>query len=123
MTSAEAKQLIGAVESSNLKLSDKRCLLVENLTLSAIAQSLAFTGISSSDVKGVAIKVKKAGAPADATHLVRYSQVSTVTPTTSVGMWMGDGDYFEITNKTNVSELKVISADGLFHILTIEYYG
>ncbi len=116
--------IIRAIKESNLKLSDKPCLLTENLTISASAQSLPFTGINSSDVGGVIIKVKKAaGTPTDSTYLLRYTQTSGLTPTVSVGMWMGDGDLFEINNNANVISFKVISTDATFATLTIEYYG
>lgn len=116
-----------AIGVTNSRLSDRICLGTKELTLSASAQSLVFTGLVSgsgmADVGAVAIKVKKTGSPADTTHLVRYTQAVGDTPTTTHGMFMGDAAYFEITNKTNVENLKVISADGGFHILTVEYYG
>jgi hypothetical protein len=112
-----------ALARTNSILADKVCLKTEEYTLTGTAANLPFTGISSDDVYSVIIKVKKAGSPADESHLVRYTQVSTDTPTTSHGMWMGNGDLFEITNKANIQGMKVISADGGAHILTIEYYG
>lgn len=115
--------LIRATRELSLLLSDKICLATKELTLSAAAQSLNFSGINALDVYSVTIKVKKAGTPTDSTHLVRVTQTAGDTPTTSHGMFFGDADYFEISNSTNVTNLKLISADGLFHILTIEYYG
>jgi len=112
-----------AIGVTNAKLSDKVCLGTENLTLTAAAQSLPFTGISSADVGGVIIKVKKTSTPTDATYLLRYTQTAGVTPTTSVGMWMGDGDLFEINNNANVIAFKAIATDATFGTLTIEYYG
>jgi len=113
---------------TNAALADRICLGTKELTLSDTAQSLSFTGLLNgslaADVKSVCIKVKKAGSPTDTSHLLRYTLVSTDTPTTSHGMWMGDGDFFEITNNTNIQNLKVISAEaGIASILTIEYYG
>lgn len=119
----DAVAIIRAIKETNRKLSDRVCLATKELTLSAAAQSLDFTSISASDIGSVAIKVRKTGAPADTTHLVRYTQALGDTPTTSHGMYMGDASYFEITNSTNVGNLKLISADGLFHILSIEYYN
>ena len=116
--------VIRKIGVTNQKLSDRVCLGTKELTLSNTAQSLSFTSITTADVKSVCIKVKKAGSPTDTTHLLRYTLESTDTPTTSHGMWMGDGDYFEITNNKNVQGLKVIAAEaGVFSILTIEYYG
>lgn len=123
MNASEAKQMIGAMQSANSKLADKICLKTEDLTLTGSALALPFTGINSLDVGGVIIKVRKIGAPTDATYLLRYTQESGAVPTTSVGMWMGDGDLFEINNNTNVVALKLISTDALFCTITIEYYG
>lgn len=119
----ETTAIIRAIKETNSKLSDRVCLATKELTLSAAAQSLSFASLSQDDVGAVAIKVKKTGSPTDTTHLVRYTQAAGDTPTTSHGMFMGDSAYFEVTNKTNVANLKVISADGLFHILSIEYYS
>lgn len=121
----ETLAIIHAIKETNSKLSDRPCLLTENLTVSASAQALPFTGINSADVGGVIIKVKKAaaGTPTDSTYLIRYTQATGATPTTSVGMWMGDGDLFEINNNVNVVNFKVISTDATFAVLTIEYYG
>lgn len=120
----ETVAIIRAIKETNLKLSDKPCLLTENLTVSASAQALPFTGINSGDVGGVIIKVRKgAGTPTDSTYLIRYTQNTLLTPTASVGMWMGDGDLFEINNNANVLAFKVISTDATFAQLTIEYYG
>lgn len=108
---------------TNSKLSDKPCLHTEDLMLSATAQSLPFTGISSGDVGGVLIKCRKIGSPTDSAYLLRYTQTSGLTPTSSIGMWMGDGDVFEINNNANVIALKLIATDALFCKITIEYYG
>jgi len=112
-----------ALGVTNSKLSDKPCLHTEDLTLSAVAQSLPFTGINSQDVGGVLIKCRKIGSPTDSTYLLRYTQTSGLTATTTVGMWMGDGDVFEINNNSNVIALKLIALDALFCKITIEYYG
>ena len=119
----ETTAIIHAIKETNGKLSDRICLATKELTLSATAQSLDFSFLNKLDVGAVAIKVKKVGVPADTTNLVRYTQALGDTPTTTHGMFMGDAAYFEITNKDNVGNLKVISADGGFHILSIEYYG
>lgn len=124
MTPSEAQQIIGALQASVSKLSDKVCLGTEDLVLSATAQVLPFTGITATtDVGGVLIKCKKIGTPTDATYLLRYTQKSGDTPTTSKGMWMGDGDLFEINNNANVLNLKLIATDVTFCTITIEYYG
>lgn len=119
--------IVKSLGVTNSKLSDRICLGTLELTLSTYAQALSFSGLVSgsvqADVGSVAIKVKKAGSPADTTHLVRYTQAAEDTPTKTHGMFMGDASYFEITNKTNVDNLKVISADDGLHILSIEYYG
>ncbi len=113
-----------AIGVTNSKLSDKICLGVEDLTLTASALPLPFTGITNTaDVGSVLIKIKKIGSPADSTYLLRYTQKVGDTPTTSKGMWFGDGDVFEITNNTNVVALKLIATDALFCTITIEYYG
>lgn len=112
-----------AVYTTNSILRDKKCLLTEELELSNVAQSLPFTGLNKNDVGGVLIKVQKVGAPTDVTNLVRYTQSDTGVPTTTHGMWMGDGDVFEVNNNFNFKDMKVISSDGGLHILTIEYYG
>lgn len=117
-----------AIGITNQKLSDRVCLGTKELTLTDTASAIDFTGLADgstqNDVKSVCIKVKKAVGSTDTTHLLRYTLVSTDTPTTSHGMWMGDGDYLEISNTTNISGLKVISAEaGVASILTIEYYG
>jgi len=122
------KGIVTSINAMSQSLSDLVCLGTKELTLSDTAQVLSFSsllnGSVAGDVKAICIKVKKAGSPTDTTHLLRYTLVSTDTPTTSHGMWMGDGDYLEITNKTNISGLKVISAEvGIASILTIEYYG
>ena len=104
--------------------SDKVCLATKKLTLSNTAQALNFSGIQIGDVGSVIIKVKKAGSPTDSTHLVRYTMVDTDAPTTTHGMWYGDGDVFEVSNNKNVIGLKLIAAElGIFSILSIEYYG
>ena len=124
MTPEQSKLIVGAIPSANSKLADKVCLLTEDLVLSAAAQSLPFTGINSADVGGVIIKVKKIGSPTDSTYLLRYTQKVGDTPiAASKGMWMGDGDLFEINNNTNVLALKLIATDALFCTITIEYYG
>ena len=124
MTPQQEKLIVGAIQSANSKLADKVCLLTEDLVLSAAAQSLPFTGINSADVGGVIIKVKKIGSPTDSTYLLRYTQKVGDTPiAASKGMWMGDGDLFEINNNTNVLALKLIATDALFCTITIEYYG
>lgn len=123
MTKQEAAALIGRTQDTNSKLSDRICLATKELVLSTTAQSLDFTSLSRLDIGAVAIKLKKAGTPADLSHLVRYTQALGDTPTTSHGIFMGDAAYFEITNNANVSNLKLISADGGFHILSIEYYN
>lgn len=124
MTPEQSKLIVGAIQSANSKLADKVCLLTEDLVLSAAAQSLPFTGINSADVGGVIIKVKKIGSPTDSTYLLRYTQKVGDTPiAASKGMWMGDGDLFEINNNTNVLALKLIATDALFCTITIEYYG
>ena len=119
----ETIEVIRAIKETNGKLSDRVCLATKELVLSATAQSLDFTSLNKADVGAVVLKVKKVGTPTDTTHLVRYTQAALDTPTTSHGVFMGDAAYFEITNKDNVGNLKVISADGGFHILSIEYYG
>lgn len=122
----ETTAIIRAIKETNLKLSDRVCLKVEELTLASTATAvpLPFTGISkTADVKAVHVKVKKIGTPADVTNLVRYTQALGDSPTTTHGMWMGDGDYFEVTNKENIANLKFVAVDALFAILTIEYYG
>jgi hypothetical protein len=108
---------------TNSKLSDKICLGSEEMVLSATAQSLPFTGINSADVGSVLIKCRKIGTPTDSTYLLRYTQTSGITATTILGMWMGDGDVFEINNNANVVALKLIATDALFCKLSIEYYG
>lgn len=124
MTPQQFNSIIGAIQNGNSKLSDKVCLLTEELVLSAAAQSLPFTGIDSTDVGGVIIKVKKIGSPTDSTYLLRYTQTVGDTPVAATkGMWMGDGDLFEINNNTNVLALKLIATDALFCTITIEYYG
>ena len=124
MTPQQEKLIVGAVQSANSKLADKVCLLTEDLVLSATAQSLPFTGINSADVGGVIIKVKKIGSPTDSTYLLRYTQkIGDAPVAASKGMWMGDGDLFEINNNTNVLALKLIATDALFCTITIEYYG
>ena len=124
MTPEQSKLIVGAIQSANSKLADNVCLLTEDLVLSAAAQSLPFTGINSADVGGVIIKVKKIGSPTDSTYLLRYTQKVGDTPiAASKGMWMGDGDLFEINNNTNVLALKLIATDALFCTITIEYYG
>lgn len=119
----EAASLINGIQETNRKLSDRICLATKELTLSATAQLIDFSSLARNDVGAVAIKVKKVGAPTDTSHLVRYTQALGDTPTTSHGIFMGDAAYFEITNKDNLTNLKVISADGGFHILSIEYYS
>ena len=124
MTPSEVKQFIAETALVVENTKDRICLSTKELTLSDAAQSLSFSGLSANDVKSVCIKVKKAGSPTDDTHLVRLTQALSDTPTTTHGMWFGNGDYFEITNKTNVANLKMIAAEaGIFSILTIEYYG
>ena len=113
---------------SNALLSDRPCIGVKELMLSNTAQVLDFTSLVDGsvvgDVKSVCIKLKKAAGATDNTHLVRYTVAKGDTPTVTHGMWMGDGDFFEITNNTNIQNLKVIAAEaGIFSILTIEYYG
>ena len=65
MTPSDAKQIIGALQNSNSKIADKVCLGTKELTLSDTAQSISFATLlnnsTSSDVKSVCIKVKKAG--------------------------------------------------------------
>jgi hypothetical protein len=128
MTASEAKQMIAAAQAANSKLADKVCLGTEDLTLTAAALPLPFTalptGTTSTDVGGVIIKVRKIGSPTDATYLLRYTQkVGDVPVAATKGMWMGDGDLFEINNNTNVVALKLIATDALFCTITIEYYG
>jgi hypothetical protein len=116
--------VIRKIGVTNQKLSDKVCLGTEDLTLSAVAQSLPFTGISKrEDVGGVIIKVRKTGSPTDSTYLLRYTQAKGAAPTTILGMWFGDGDVFEVNNNENVINFKVIATDATFGTLTIEYYG
>jgi len=118
------KNIERAIGTTNQKLSDKVCLLTEDLILSDTAQSLPFTGISSADVGGVVIKVKKIDSPTDSTYLLRYTQKEGDAPiAASKGMWFGDGDVFEVNNNTNVVNLKLIATDALFCTITIEYYG
>lgn len=124
----ETAAIVRAIKENTIKTSDRPCIGVKELTLSNTAQSLSFAsllnGSVAADVQSVCIKVKKAPLATDNTHLVRYTMVSGETPTTTHGMWMGDGDYFEITNNTNIQNLKLIAAEvGIFSILTIEYYG
>lgn len=124
MNASEAKQMINATNQVVSNTSDKICLGTKELTLSDTAQSLDFTGLAANDVHSVTIKVKSAAAVADATHLVRYTQVSGDAPTTTHGMWQGAADYFEISNNNNVENVKFIAAEtGKFSILSIEYYG
>jgi len=124
MTPQQFQSIIGSMQNGNSKLSDKVCLGTEDLTLTASALPLPFTGVNSADVGGVIIKVKKIGSPTDSTYLLRYTQNIGETPVAATkGMWMGDGDLFEINNNTNVVALKLIATDALFCTLTIEYYG
>ncbi len=122
MDNTQFTALLAATNRSTAKLTDKVCLGVEDLTLTAAALPLPFTGVVQARVGGVIIKVKKIGAPADSTYLLRYTQAVGDTPTTSKGMWFGDGDVFEVSNETNVGALKLISTDALFCTITIEYY-
>lgn len=119
----ETTAIVRAITQTNITLSDRACLATKELVLSSTAQSLDFTNLSMPDVGAVCLKVKKTGVPADTTVLVRYTQAFGDVPTTTHGMFMGDSAYFEVTNKTNVANLKVISADGLAHVLSIEYYA
>lgn len=130
MTPQQFQSIVGAMQNGNSKLSDKVCLGTEDLTLTASALPLPFTtaalpsGITSADIGGVIIKVKKIGSPTDSTYLLRYTQKVGDTPVAATkGMWMGDGDLFEINNNTNVVALKLIATDALFCTITIEYYG
>ena len=127
MDGQQEKMLVDAINRVVSNTNDKVCLGTKELTLSATAQSLSFAslvnGSTQTDVHSVTIKVKPAGTPTDATHLVRYTQADGDTPTTTHGMWQGAVDYFEINNVNNVKNALFISADGGFHILTIEYYG
>lgn len=123
MDTIQYNALLHAFNRTTSKLTDKVCLGVEDLTLTAAALPLPFTGIVAARVGSVIIKVKKIGAPVDATYLLRYTQAVGETPVAATkGMWMGDGDIFEITNETNVGALKLISTDALFCTITIEYY-
>lgn len=103
--------------------SDKVCLKTEEINVTNTASALPFTGIQSGDVGSVIIKVKKGGSPADDTHIVRTTQISTDTPTALHGMWYGNGDIFEISNNANVLGFKIIATENLTHVATIEYYG
>jgi hypothetical protein len=108
---------------TNSKLSDKICLGSEELVLSGTAQALPFTGVNSADVGSVIIKCRKIGTPTDYTYLLRYTQTDGFVPTASLGMWIGDGDMFEINNNANVIALRLIATDALFCTISIEYYG
>jgi len=125
MDGQQEKMLVDAINRVGSTLRDKICLGTEDLVLSATAQPLPFTGITATtDVGGVLIKVRKIGSPTDATYLLRYTQKEGDVPVAATkGMWMGDGDLFEINNNTNVLNLKLIATDALFCTITIEYYG
>ncbi len=123
MDNQQFTAFLAATNRLTATLTDKVCLGVEELVLSAAAQSLPFTGIVAARVGGVIIKVRKIGSPTDSTYLLRYTQAVGETPVAATkGMWMGDGDLFEINNPTNVTALKLIATDALFCTLTIEYY-
>lgn len=94
----------------------------ESLTLTGTAQPFPFTTLKAVDVKAIEIRIRKAGTPADSTHLARLS-MTTQTPTTSLGMFLGDGDLYTITGNENCRAAQIISADGGSHVCNIIYYG
>lgn len=102
---------------------DKIALKHGELTLSGTAQSPSFTGIVASDVFSIEIRVRATGTPADATQIARITFVNGDTPTATHGMYLGNGDVYTVTNKTNVQNLKIISADGGAHIANFVFYG
>lgn len=112
---------LGRIDSNTR---DRVVLGQNELTLSAAAQAPSMpSGVSISDVYAIEFRVKKTGAPADSTNIARFTMASGDTPTTTHGMYVGDGDYYTVTNKTNTSNFKIISADGLFHVVNLIYYG
>jgi hypothetical protein len=103
--------------------SDKVVLKSTELTLSNTAQSVSFSGVNSADVIAIEIRVRKTGVPADATHIARMTTVSGDTPTTSHGMYLGDGDIYTVTGNPNCIALKLIATEALGHIANLVYYG
>lgn len=113
------------LDQISVNTSDKRCLLTAEQNITNTASALSFTGIQAKDVGSVIIKFRKqaSSTPADESHIVRMTQISTDTPTASHGMWWGNGDVVEITNNENVQSIKLIATENLTHIATIEYYN
>jgi len=94
----------------------------ESLTLSGTAEFFPFTTLKDVDVKSIEIRLRKSGTPTDSTHIARLT-MSGQTPTSSLGMYLGDGDLYTITGNENCRSSKIISTDGGSHVCNIIYYG
>lgn len=116
-------KMINFLQQVAVNTQDKIALLQNELSLSAIAKTPNFTGIEIDDVYAIEIRVKQDGAPVDGTHIARITFVEGDTPTTSHGMYLGNGDLYTVTGKANIAALKIISADGGAHTANLVFYG
>lgn len=103
--------------------SDRVSLAQEELTLSNTAQGFPFTGISKGDVYSAEIRVREVGSPTDSTYIANLTLDAADTPTTTHGQYLGNGDFYEITNQANIFNFKIIATESLAHICHIIYYG
>lgn len=105
---------------------DKISLLQNELVLSGVAQSPSFVGANlagMADVFAIEIRIKQTGVPADPTQIARITFTEGDSPTTTHGMYLGNGDLYTVTGKSNVKNFKIISADGGAHIANFVFYG
>lgn len=104
-------------------LNDKVALKQEEITLTQSAQPLPFTGIKPTDVYAVEIRILASGTPTKSSNIANFTMVVSDTPTSTHGMYLGDGDYYEITNQANIQNFKIIATENLAHVCHIIYYG
>lgn len=123
MKEADVTRLVHSIGKVEGEVSDLVVLLHEELTLTGTAQSFPFTGLEASDVKAIEIRVRKDGSPTDAGHIARFTMTNGDTPTSSHGMYLGDGDLYTITGNSNCINSKIIRTDSTSPVCNVVYYG
>ena len=118
-------KLKNVLQSINSNVADRIVLKQEELTLNNTAggQAASFTGLVTTDVVAIEIRVRKDGAPADSTRIARFTAKSGDVPTATHGMYLGDGDLYTISGNENCTAFKIIAMDALNPVCNIIYYG
>jgi len=123
MFDQDKSQIVSKLDTIQSNTNASKCIGQELFTLTASPAELPFTGVNKEDVYGIEFRVKAAGTPSDETDIARFSMAPAYALTTTTGMYIGNGDWYEVTNKHNVSDFRIMASDGGSHVVYVVYYA